>query len=310
MAGCLIVSGLISPASAAVLVYEGFDYALASGTSMNGITSDAAGLSGDYSLSTSSSGTRSVNYSTQNLTFGPNYLPSTGGSIYLSASGTVGQNPYAVLSVAANAGTVTGTVYNSYLVQFTSLSDAVIASGGSAGPAILTHRLQDGSVRLQNIAHQATGPSTDNRPAVGYGTANHISGSGTSGTLALDTTYLVLARFTNVGLAGGGTADQFVFTLNGYNAWLAAGGQEASLGTFAVFTSTSSRDSLVSFSGTFQFGVAGKGGAESAYLDELRWGTQLSDVISMAPVPEPSAALLLLGALGIWAGRPRKKLFS
>lgn len=68
---------------------------------------------------------------------------------------------------------------------------------------------------------------------MGYGEGTTAADSG---TLSLDVTYLVLARFTNVGGAGGGTADQFVFTLADYDSWFAAGGLEGDLGTYATIT--------------------------------------------------------------------------
>ena len=298
----LSISLLLSAYSqASLLVYEGFNYALADGTNMSGVAITGTGFDSGGTYSLSSGGDIEVSYSTTGLTFGSHYLPTTGGSLFLSA--TTSGSDFAVLRGGLDIGepiSYTGTLYSSYLVNFTALS-------GTSG-AILTSRadLRTGSSsdRFESAAHYNQAATTEFKPGTSYNNADPTI-STDPGTLVTGTTYLAVSTFTNVGQAGGGTATQYVFTQSDYESWLTAGAVEAELGTYAMFTATDSFGSQRNFGNNqvLEYGVANGDAAptEAARFDELRYGSTLSDVISTTPIPEPSSYALILGLCGMLA---------
>ncbi|MDF3130872.1 PEP-CTERM sorting domain-containing protein [Kiritimatiellaeota bacterium B1221] len=97
------------------------------------------------------------------------------------------------------------------------------------------------------------------------------------------------------------------FSQTNYEAWVANGGQEASL--------TSEADGFISVSATsgsydfddFVQSVAFSQGSSglSLYTDELRFGTNLNDVVA---IPEPSAFLMMFGGMSILALALRRRI--
>jgi hypothetical protein len=279
--------------SAAVLVYEDYDYALTDGTTMNGVATAATGLTGNYAAA-GTSGT-SV-YQTTGLTFGANYLPVSGGAVRLSSpTGTTSSLLGAQISVG---GAQTGTLWSSYLVNITTKSNA-----GNATAQARVSDVQAGAAGTQNNRMNSQG---DGFVGGVLGTAVTYSGSGatTSGatTLTVGNTYLMLSQFTNAGTAGGGTATLRVFDLAGYNDWLTlGGGLEANLGTYDLSTQTHSFTTQADFGDGdfFVFAASNASGATAAQTvvyDELRWGTSLGDVVA---VPETNTVASLAGGLAM-----------
>jgi hypothetical protein len=269
-AGVLLSSSL----SATLYVYEGFDYSLADSTSMDGVTTNATGLSGTYDDNSSGG---SATYSSTGLTFGSNYLTTTGGSLYQTASGT---SSYTVL-VADISATVSEstTIWSSFLVQIEEFS--------TEGAVKVRLRYDDnGTTRFLSTV-DASGDSQNT--AVGYDSSETESSS----SLTAGITYLVLSSYTNVGDSEGGDATQWIFTLDGYESWLSTGGGlEDTLSDYAYSTITDS-GTTKSFATQINFVLGGSGtGTESAYIDELRYGSSLSDVIA---VPELATFALFLG---------------
>ena len=263
-----------SLAQAGVLAYEKFGYALANGANLNGVATNAPGLTGNYTVTALGGGTST--FQTAGLTFSPNFLPCSGGAVLCSVTGA---NNYARLGVALNAGTVTGTVYTSYLANFSTL-------GTVAGPIASSHlnSTTGGTDATCWFRSDVAASVTLKRPGVGY---DATEAAATTGNLVSGTTYLVVSKFTNVGsaLSAGspGVATTWVFTQAAYDNWYYAGALESQLGTYASFTAAESVTS-----GTFTFNntrfaqlVAGTGAgaAEAVTFDELRYGTELVDVV-------------------------------
>ncbi|MGE9291601.1 MAG: PEP-CTERM sorting domain-containing protein, partial [Puniceicoccales bacterium] len=124
-----------------------------------------------------------------------------------------------------------------------------------------------------------------------------------SGSVSEGETYLVLSHFTNVGGAGGGTATTYLFDQAAYDSWYYANGDYADLATYALFaiSETSSTVATLEDGNTIDFtnfspNDSGFNLTSDVYFDELRWGTELGDVVGV-PVPEPSTSGLLIGVL-------------
>jgi hypothetical protein len=306
---------LPSLASATLLVYEGFNYSLSNGATMHGVSTNATGLTGNYSVlnSVSASGNASSTYLTSGLTFGPNFLSTSGGAVRQSAfTSTNNVGSYSFLGAALNTGNVTGIVWSSFLVSVSTL--ATVANGSSVA------RLNTAATGDSTNAYFITTPEASSasfKPGVGYdGGINAYAGA--TNVLA-GTTYLALSQFTNVGsaLSAGtpGVATLYMFDQSSYDSWLGAGGDEAALGSFAIFSATdtvTTRSFVFDNSRFIQFtDVSGSGisvsTTQTTIYDELRFGTTLADVTT---VPEPGAMFLLIASgagLAFYRGAFRRR---
>jgi len=289
----------LGQAQASLLVYEGYDYAaLANDDSMDGVATNATGLDGTYDVAANTG--IAFRYQTAGLTFGDKYLPTSGGSVRLGRA----TNQYASLGIGLDAGTVTGNLYQSFLFTFETNS----ATGTNSGSF---WRVADAQTSGTNsrFATLTENRASGSAPGIGYDSDTVTTSAG--GSLAADTTYLFLSRFSNVGTALSvgtpGVADLWIFTQAGYESWLAAGADEAELSTFALLDASDTATT-----GTHTFNSADflqlaatttgtGGGTFIGYYDELRFGTTLADV-----VPEPtSASLLAAGGLLLLRRRRR-----
>lgn len=299
-----IALALAAPAisQASLLVYEGFDYGLAAGASMNGVATDATGLTGNYAVSVTGGAAGSgMTYRGTGLSFGSKFA-TTGGAIALTANAAA--TSAAVLGGAAfNTGAQTGTIYNSYLVSFESRT--------AAGTA---------SFRL-NTGITASGASSyfgSNAKAAGSTALSSVSYSTTavSATTSLannPTTYLFINSFTNVGSSGGGVATTWIFDVAGFDQLLADGVlTDAKLDQYRLhkISQTNASGSAFVFDNTrfMQFGSSsGTGsGSQISVFDEIRYGNALADVIPVA-VPEPSAYAAIAGAIMLGAAMTRRR---
>lgn len=130
----------------------------------------------------------------------------------------------------------------------------------------------------------------------------HIRSDGSDGTYGsagavVGTTYLMLAKYSST------QTDAWMFTLAGYDAWVAGGATEGTLATNAF--NTGMRSGNASFTSGLLIGGYAYNGPIIATIDELRFGSNLADV---TPIPEPSTfALLGLGALALTTVRRRRQ---
>jgi hypothetical protein len=298
---------------ASLLVYESFNYgsSTSDGATLNAKATSATGLGGNYGVTTVGSGSATFNAS--GLSFS-NFV-TTGGAARLNSGATGSSN--AVLSASLNlSASATGTLYSSYLVQFTSFSTT--PNGG--GNQVRLKNTGNNTNLFQSSAKAATAIVT---PGVAYGNNTPVNAPQPGGGANITTgvTYLVVNTFTNVGSAlsvgSPGVATTALFDLASYNNWVEKGSNEnGEFGLTALALRTVS-DTVTS--GTFTFSNAskslqlttfsGSGSGQNAIFDELRFGTALSDVVG-ATIPEPSTYALLAGSLtlaGVVALRRRNQ---
>ena len=290
----------------ALLVYEGYDYALSSGNTMAGTTTNATGLTGDYGVA--GGGTGSSTYLSTGLSFGGNFLAASGGAVRLSCA--AGANNSSILGVALDVagGAQSGTLWNSYLVNFEAKQTSIVATTGQG-------RVSDSKTAGSNNRFISFADSLSSlSPGIIY-TGATPSNSLTN--LNASTTYLILSSYTNVGTALSGTnsgvANLWVFDVAAYQSWLFAGGSETSLGNYALGSAMTAATTSGTFNfgtGTdfFQFAVSSSTGStvQTVVYDELRWGNSLSDVVN---VPEPSTTLIGLAG-GMLLMRRRRLIGS
>jgi hypothetical protein len=209
---------------------------------------------------------------------------------------------------------VSGTLYTSFLLNIAS----GITTASSSGLRINNSQNASGSTAF----FQSYGDtSSSTAPGNAYGlNASQVNGSTpatTAGSLSLNTTYLVVGIFTNTGtsLSAGspGLGTTYVMTLDQYNYFDSHGGITTSAlagatvgasGDNTIYSAVSSSVTSGAFTlqtgGGIQFAIGNAQVSQTVYFDEMRVGTSLSDV---APAPEPSAAVLLLGGISFLALR-------
>ncbi len=274
---------------AALLVYEGFDYT--TGSTLSNITPNASTVGLDTTTAYSGSGV--ANYTVQSgLTFGP--LTTSGGSISALGSTSVGAAKLSLNSYV-------GTLWSSYLVNFSSVANDAMGNGA------LTRVANNNSNNAERFNSYADSRVSSGSPTTNLGIAYNAATNITVGTtaLSLNTTYILISKYTNVGSsvnAGTGTGTLYALSLSQFNSFLSAGGSETWLNAATIGTGTSDvtgRVSSINNAGStylFQSGAYAQfiNVNDSVTFDELRYGSTLTDVV---PVPEPGT--LGLVALGV-----------
>ncbi len=283
---------------ATLLVYEGFDYGGSAIANIHDTAGTATGTQGNWTVTNviPSGGAASSAYQSTGLSFGSNFATSSGGAL-LQTTRYSGANAQTSATLRLNT-TTTGTLWGSYLVNYTALA---LAGSGAAVQGIGTDST-GATVNLGNRVNTNT-VATSRTTSAFYD--NSLTTSGATAFLT-GTNYLVLSRFTNVGttLSAGapGVATVWYFTQSDYDNWITTGGGlESNLTAYAFKTQTDSVTSgLISFSDSGYLtlktdapdnNTASQG---TAVYDELRYGTDLSDVVGAA-VPEPSSYAALAG---------------
>jgi hypothetical protein len=277
-------------ARADLLVYEGFSYGLDDGTNMQGVTANATGLTGDYGVANVNGAT--TTYVSGGLSFGSRFF-STGGGALRSSSTNGSADSYSIAGVRLNAGTQTGTLWNSFLWR---VSDASLTRVQAVQLRINTTSATQGGTTAYFGSEPDHVLNATNFQARTPGLVYTRETSGVEATpqtqYSLNTTYLTVTKWTGVGqaLSAGspGVGTMWIFTQTGYTNWLEqGGGREDSLSTYAAWTATQSRTT-----GTYAFNndrylqftsyTPLFGGNLTAVYDEVRWGTSLGSV-AVAP---------------------------
>jgi hypothetical protein len=201
-----------------------------------------------------------------------------------------------------------GTLWSSYLVNFSSMSTAATGNGALTRVA---NDIANSGERFNSYADAriSSGSSTTNL-GISYNVANNITVGSTS--LSLNTTYIIISKYTDVGSlisAGTGTGTLYALSLSQFGSFISAGGTEAYLNAATIGTGASNVTGRVSntnsTTGTylFQSGAYAEfvNVSDGATFDELRYGSTLTDVV---PVPEPGTlALVATGVLGLFVSR-------
>lgn len=289
---------------ASVLLYEGFSYGLADNATINGVAATGTGVQGNWTVTNTGAGAASSLYKTAGLDFGSNFVTSGGGSLRLNATYS-GANT--VNSATVNlSNTATGTIWGSYLANYTAIGTA---NGGSFVSGVAT--AADGATSSLKSGVASNALATDRKLANGYDTATTVSGNF---AFATGTTYLFISRFTNVGATlGGGTngvGTTWALTLAQYESWLSGGATEAGLDS-----NYSVRVNDTATTGTFTYDSNGylvfradapdnNGSSMTLTVDEVRFGTTLADIYA---VPEPSVFSSLALAVGVISFSRRRR---
>lgn len=293
IAAAIAVSNL-SPASAAILIQENFNYAAGS---VNGVATNATGLAGNWYAGAYASGaTTAAAFDSTSLSF-IGHFAASGGSLQLTnvgpgwgeggASATVGAaltgHPalYASSIMSFNS---TGAFWNDWVVEQRFNTTASGNFGTSSGRNI---------VRGFGSGNVATA-----KGGVGSDSDEVLQGAGSNNPA---TNYLLVTAYTVSG-SDITSATLYTFDAASYANYLAnatAANAEALLGSYALHTLT---DTDARALGDFDFlQYTTQGGPIGSY-DDFRLGTAITDVVNV--VPEPSSAVLgLAGLLGVMRRR-------
>jgi hypothetical protein len=325
--GLVVIGALIlaAPARATVLVYEPFQ-GYAAGA-LNGQTPNAIGI--DNTVNWANLGPAGgIENLTTGLTFGS--LVTAGGAEYMTSSTAITST-----RLTAKVGTVdsvSGTLYNSYLVSMS--AEAPI----SAAQAMANMRFGDTSATTPANARYYTAadrtiPSTfaygknTAGPNLNYnGAANDVPCG--ANRIAPNTTYMVLARYTNVGsdpsVANPAVGTLWILTQAQFETFVASGHNDAYLDAATVGTAAYNVFDEVTSIATAPYSASGKnmfqagnffqmlmlGNAtdvEAGTFDELRYATTVADA-TPTTTPEPGTlALLATGIVGLLAYAWRKR---
>ena len=283
------VAGVSSLAAAATIVYEPFNYSsLANGASMNGVATNATGLTGNYSVA--GVGTYAVTYDTSGLTLGN--LQVQGGSVT-----ETGNQPDISAQMRITSPVSGSTLYGSYLINSSS------AAAGSAVAALVFGPKNGTDTNANiNIAAEEYGHN------YGQITAGGAQANGTGTALSLNTTYLELFQISGINATSGNvsaaewtlSSSQFA---NFQGNLTATALDAAATGTAANEVTQEAIANNVSPGGNYP--TINSSTYLSLYtysmtnqFDEIRLSqNSLADV---APVPEPAAlALVAVGGLGL-----------
>jgi hypothetical protein len=270
---------------AAPLIYEGFNYGSSNLASLDGVAITGTGYSGNYGTGGASG---SAGYAAAGLTFSPRFFPTSHGAALLN---TPAGNTSAILGGTLSIGTPpTGTLYSSYLVNFTSKEPTL---GGTAAQLRISDTQITGSnnrflsfvdnVNDTTAGASFSGPSTNGSPAQ---------------SVMQGTTYLIVTKYSNVGTVGEpGKVTLWILDAAAFDNWYnLGGGQENTLDTYAlggpltsIGVTTNTMHTFVTGSFT-QFTLSGTHGAmaQSIFYDELRYGVSLEDVLPVKPAPSPT----------------------
>ncbi|HYE17958.1 MAG TPA: PEP-CTERM sorting domain-containing protein [Tepidisphaeraceae bacterium] len=248
----------------------------------------------------------------------------TAGGLSLGSLSTSGRAVSGSTTAGITAGrqvgvALTGDVFASYLFNIAARPTGSV--GNFAEVRVHTSQAGAGSasgVHFRMEADQHNGGATP-KPGISYEGINDTAATVGSSTPATGTTYIYLAKFTNVGETLGAvntaSATMWILTADQFDHFRAGGLTEgelngAPLGTGATDVFDRTSDGSVA-AGTFslntsnyvQLATLGTGGnPTSITYDELRFGVTLDDV---TPVPEP-AGLASLAAVAV-AGLLRRR---
>ena len=267
MVGVLIV--VAGAAQATLLVEETFNYGIGSASSTwnGGAGFSSAAWSPNATGATLDNG---LTLGSMQVAGGSAHLQYTAGS---SFSGSTLQRSLNTSSVTS------GDLWMAYLFQFDTARSSI------PNDEFLEVRPGAGDIRTK---------IDENSSAIGvrYGSA---WSSSVDPAVKDGTTLLFVAKFSDLGAATGDSARGWALDASEYNSMMAGGGlSEANLNTYAGIQVTKAFSANETMAGnvTMQFAPGGRNNSTpSFYVDELRLGTTLDDVVA---VPEPATLGLVV----------------
>jgi hypothetical protein len=281
-------------AHGALLVYDGFDYTLGEQLSYTGTGGNATpanawsggtGFDGNSRWgigSTAGVGTHTATI-VPNLSF--SWLVTGGNAVSLDSPGIAS----VLLSRPLDVPVASGALWSSYLYQPTSATDAAVVR-------VNTQQFAGaGTAKFQNCG--AVSGKTYGGVSGGEGLATNADGP----VLANANTYLLIAKFDNVGQSG--SATWWALSETNFTSLVSAGISEANLGLYCTDTVTATGQASQTLAVTDFLNLYTYRG--TSLYDEIRFGTSLADVV---PVPEPSALVLLgVGMVGLLSRTRRRR---
>lgn len=285
------------PASAGLLIHEDFNYSAAS---IIGQTVNGSGLNGSSAWAKATGSGASFTVQGASLGFAGHFASSGGSLLIANPSGPYGDDS---ASAAVNV-TLTG-----YPTLFASSIMSLSTSGQYYTDWVIEQRFNSSAAGIWSsssgrnlVSAFGSGGSSARKGGV---SANQSEVAQGTGTLAAGTPYLLVTAYTISG-ADISSATFYAFDQTAYGNYLAnstAGNAEANLSTYAMFSLTDSETAALANFSFLQFAI---NGGPSGQVDNFRLGTAITDVVNVAPVPEPSVfALIGLGGLALSLVRRR-----
>jgi acyl-CoA thioesterase I len=299
------LAATVSSASANLVAYQGFNGYTVGPLPGQTVGSNTQGLDTAGIITSAGTGANANVFEATGLTFS-NLITSGGSARYADATGRPSYIGFAYAGPA-----ISGTLYSSYLVRLataptsvgvTSLRANATATGG--GAAAYFHAYADGP------ANVFTGSQYD---------ANNQNTASTQ-TLAINTDYVVIGRFTRVGMAlsagSPGVATTYVLTAAQFDFFKDGGFADTELDGALIGSGPSNVTSRVSdaavTTGTFtlnpgngiQFGPGNSGVNQTVAYDEFRFGTTLDDILPVPPPPEVDPVNITIAVSGAVSQEP------
>lgn len=300
-----VFAATLSCASADLLVYQGFSGYTAAPLPGQTIGAQVQGLNAAATITSAGTGANANVFDATGMSFS-NLVVNGGKGLY---SDTTGRPSY--IGFAYTGPTVTGTLYSSYLVRIATTQNAnsvvslrVNTTPTTGGAGSYFHSYAD------VVASTFT--------ASQYDLNNLSTASGT--TLAINTDYVVLGRFTNVGTAlsagNPGIATTYVLTAQQFDFFKDAGFTDAELDGAPIGSGQSNVTSRISdapvVTGTYtltagngiQFGPGNASANQIVSYDELRFGTSFNDVLPLVVVAPPPPVNVAINVTAASAQEP------
>ncbi len=301
-------SALLVPEAlrAELLVYEGFNNYASGSLSGQLISSETVGLNTGTQITSAGAGALANVFNSVGMSFSD--LAVSGGSgLYSSPTGGA-----SYIGFAYSGPTATGTVYSSYLTNIQTPQNAA----SSVGLRVNTTSTTGGAGSyFYALADAVNSVNTGNQYDASAGTAFSAQ------SLALNTTYLVIGRFSRVGeslsAATPGQGTTFVLTSEQFDTFKSGGitdeeldGAPVGSGPGDVFSRVSDANvtngafNVLAAGRGIQFGPGNAGVSQTVAYDEFRFGTTLGDVTA---IPEPGTAATFFAGAALLAGLRRRR---